>query len=108
MSVATSWVQWFRPLKAEEETPAETKRVKFAKKVMFRAIEHANKGRSCQDRSVGRINRLGNTKTSSLTKFEWDKTTGKKARWSDMVDTVEEQTGRREDGKQKDGKQRKE
>ena len=49
MSLATSWVQWYKPLEAEEETNNKTRKVTFAKKVQFRAVEHRNKGRSCKD-----------------------------------------------------------
>ena len=49
MSLAKSWIQWYRPLEGEEEI---AKKVTFAKRVLFRAIGHANKGRSCTDRSV--------------------------------------------------------
>jgi hypothetical protein len=99
MSLATSWVQWFRALEAEEEIASETKKVKFAKKVLFRAIEHRNKGRSCRDRSVGRAGTEAWTeawnasKARGLTKFAWDKV--EKTKWSDMVDTLEEQGGER-------------
>ena len=82
MSLATSWVQWYRPLEAEEETNGSTRKVTFAKKVQFRAVEHKNKGRSCKDRSVGRINKAWKT-------VENDKT--EKPRWCDVVDTCEEE-----------------
>ena len=78
MSLATSWVQWYRPLEGEEEI---AKTVTFAKKVLYRAVEHQNKGRSCKDRSVGRTNRSWKT-------TEDDKVG--KQRWCDMVDSLEE------------------
>ena len=75
MSLAISWIQWYRPLEAEEENGDEkdNKKVTFAKKVTYRAVEYANKGRSCADRSRGRINKV------------------EKKRWCDMVDTCEEE-----------------
>jgi hypothetical protein len=82
MSLATSWVQWYKPLEAEEETNNKTRKVTFAKKVQFRAVEHRNKGRSCKDQSVGRINKAWKT-------VESDKV--EKQRWCDMVDSVEEE-----------------
>jgi hypothetical protein len=84
MSLATSWLQWYRPLEGEEEKAPEecAKKVTFAKRVLFRAVQHTNKGRSCKDRSVGRIN-------SSWKTTESDK--GEKQRWCDMVDTIEEE-----------------
>jgi len=88
MSLATSWIQWYRPLEGEEEAQEEcAKKVTFAKKVLFRAVEHANKGRSCKDRSVGRIN--SSWKTTENDKVE-------KQRWCDMVDTLEEEQEERE------------
>jgi hypothetical protein len=106
MSLAISWVQWYRPLEAEEETTKTApttaattktapttaattwteqngKKVTFAKLVKYRAVEHANKGRSCSDKSVGRINQSWRTTESD--KVE-------KQRWCDMVDSMEEAT----------------
>jgi len=81
MSLVTSWIQWYRPLEGEEENlENKTKKVTFATRVLFRAVEHANKGRSCKDRSVGRIN--NSWKTTENDKVE-------KQRWCDMVDTPE-------------------
>ena len=88
MSLATSWVQWYRPLEGEEENfENRARKVTFAKKVLFRAVEHTNKGRSCKDRSVGRIN--SSWKTTEDDKVE-------KQRWCDMVDTLEEEQEERE------------
>ncbi len=88
MSLATSWLQWYRPLEGEEEAQEEcAKKVTFAKRVLFRAVEHANKGRSCKDRSVGRIN--SSWKTTENDKVE-------KQRWCDMVDTRGEEQEERE------------
>ena len=81
MSLATSWVQWYRPLEGQEGNFENTaKKVTFAKEVLFRAVEHANKGRSCKYRSAGRIN--NSWKTTENDKVE-------KQRWCDMVDTPE-------------------
>ena len=47
------------------------KKVAFAKRVLFRAIQHENKGRPCRDRSVGRTN-------TATTTSEWDKNEGRR------------------------------
>lgn len=62
MSLATSWVQWYKSLEAGEEN---AKKVTFAKNLLFRAVEYLDKGRSCKDRRVGRINRVAKTGAKS-------------------------------------------
>ena len=61
-----SRVQWCRDESAEDarsegeegqRKPVQGKCVRFARKVQFRAVEHANEGRRCSDRSLGRSTR---------------------------------------------------
>ena len=76
-----SWVQWCWDEAPEEDGPVEEatkavkmKRVRFAAKIHFRAVEHANRGRRCTDRSVGRSTRRASPPAAGQ-------------RWADVVDT---------------------